>query len=167
MAGSTHAAFRTQLIIPEHRQLYDYWIDKAAGRRMPERRDISPLHFPRLLPFVSLIEIGAGRYRVRLAGTRLREIYDCETTGLYLDELDWGEKREYWLAAYRHIFEAGKPTQGVVRGPRVQKEHLVQYWLKLPLSVDGRACGMILCYDAFLPATDMAEHNAEMQAISA
>jgi hypothetical protein len=162
-------AFRAQLVIPEQRQLYDYWLERAGSRVMPDRRDISPAHFPRLLPSISLVcyERDTQRCRIRLAGTRLRDIYDCETTGLYLDELDWGEKREYWLAAYRHIFEAGKPTQGVVRGPRVQKEHLVQYWLKLPLSVDGRACGMILCYDAFLPATDMAEHNAAMQAISA
>ena len=156
MAGSTHAAFRTQLIIPEHRQLYDYWIEKAAGRRMPERRDISPAHFPRLLPFVSLIEIGAGRYRVRLAGTRLREIYDCETTGRYLDELDWGDKRDYWLTAYQRIATEGKPAQGAVRGPRTQKEHLVQFWLRLPLTAGEERVGMILCHDAFVPAAEAA-----------
>jgi hypothetical protein len=157
MAGSTHAAFKTQLVIPEHRQLYDYWIDRAAGRRMPDRRDISPLHFPRLLPFVSLVEIGGdtGRYRIRLAGTRLRDIYDCETTGRYLDELDWGDKCDYWLAAYHRIATEGKPAQGAVRGPRTQKEHLVQFWLKLPLTLDGERVGMILCYDAFVPAGEI------------
>src|SRR5262249_13341959 len=145
MAGATHAAFKTQLVIPEQRQLYDYWIEKAAGRRMPDRRDINPLHFPRLLPFVSLVEIGnSGRYRIRLAGTRLRDIYDCETTGLYLDELDWGDKRDYWLAAYHRIAAEGKPAQGAVRGPRTQKEHLVQFWLKLPLTVNAERVGMIL-----------------------
>ena len=157
MAGSAHAAFRAQLVMPEHRQLYDYWIDKSAGRRMPERRDISPAHFPRLLPFVSLIEVAAdtGRYRIRLAGTRLRDVYDCETTGLYLDELDWGDKRDYWLAAYHRIASEGKPAQGAVRGPRTQKEHLVQFWLRLPLAVECDRVGMILCHDAFVPAADV------------
>jgi hypothetical protein len=157
MAGSAHAAFRAQLVIPEHRQLYDYWIDKSAGRRMPERRDISPAHFPRLLPFVSLVEVAAdtGRYRIRLAGTRLRDVYDCETTGLYLDELDWGDKRDYWLAAYHRIASEGKPAQGAVRGPRTQKEHLVQFWLRLPLAVECDRVGMILCHDAFVPAAEV------------
>jgi hypothetical protein len=167
MAGSTHAAFKAQLVIPEQRQLYDYWIEKAAGRRMPDRRDINPLHFPRLLPFVSLVEIGAsGRYRIRLAGTRLRDIYDCETTGLYLDDLDWGDKRDYWLAAYHRIATEGKPAQGAVRGPRTQKEHLVQFWLKLPLTVSGERAGMILCYDAFIPAAEIETRELERAAAS-
>ena len=54
---------------------------------MPDRADISPAHFPlRLLPQVSLIDakLGSGKLKVRLAGTRLREIYDREITGLYL-----------------------------------------------------------------------------------
>ena len=164
MAAQGHIAFRAQLIIPEHKQLYDYWIDKSAGRTMPDRGDISPAHFRRLLPFISLIEIErpAQRYRVRLAGTRLREIHDCETTGLYLAELDWGEKRDYWLAAYHRIASEGKPAQGIVRGPRTQKEHLVQFWLKLPLSVPGGGVGMILCHDAFVPGSEITdgEHAA-------
>lgn len=154
-------AFRAQLVIAEHRQLYDYWLARAAGRPMPERSDISPGHFPRLLPFISLVEVdGTARYRVRLAGTRLREIFDCETTGLFLDEMDWGDKRDYWLAAYHRIAAEGKPAQGVVRGPRTQKEHLVQFWLKLPLAVAPQRVGMILCYDAFVPAADMTGESA-------
>jgi len=30
--GQMNAAFKAQLIIPEHRQLYEYWLLKAAGR---------------------------------------------------------------------------------------------------------------------------------------
>ena len=158
-AASGNIAFRAQLIIPEHKQLYDYWIEKAAGRDMPDRADISPAHFRRLLPFISLIEVERPkeRYRVRLAGTRLRDIHDCETTGHYLDELDWGDRRDYWLAAYHRIASEGKPAQGVVRGPRTQKEHLVQFWLKLPLGGVGNCVGMILCHDAFVPGSEIEE----------
>lgn len=124
---------------------------------MPERRDINPAHIPRLLPLVSLIDVDPlnGGCRIRLAGTRLRDVYDREITGLSLDDLDFGSKRDYWLAAYQRTIVEGKPTQGVVRGPRVNKEHLVQYWLKLPLSRSGGdSVGMILCLDHFQSASE-------------
>jgi hypothetical protein len=151
-------AFRAQLVMPEQRQLYDYWVERAANRPMPDRRDIAPKDFHRLLPFVSLIDIepGTGRCKVRLAGTRLRDIYDRETTGLYVDDLDWGDKRDYWLAAYTRIVRDGKPAQGVVRGPRIQKEHLVQFWLRLPLSCGGPSVGMVLSFDVFRSTSEVS-----------
>ena len=157
IVGSANIAFRAQLVVPEQRQLYDYWLDKAYGRAMPERADIHPAHFPRLLPNLSLIDVDPlnGGCRVRLAGTRLRDIYDREITGLQIDDLELGDKRDYWMAAYRRTIEEGKPAQGVVRGPRLNKEHLVQYWLKLPLSRDGSTgVGMILCFDYLQSASE-------------
>ena len=163
VAESSNVAFRAQLVIAEQRQLFDYWLSRAAGRAMPDRGDIGPAHFPRLLPFVSLIDIEAdGRCRIRLAGTRLREIYDRETTGLYVDDLDWGDKSDYWMEAYRRVIELGKPAQGVVRGPRRQKEHLVQYWLKLPLASGADRVCKILCYDAFVAAADFKDVEAPL-----
>jgi hypothetical protein len=153
-------AFRAQLVVPEQRQLYDYWLDKAAGRPMPRRSDISPVHVPRLLPHISLIDVEPStcRCRIRLAGTRLRDVYDREITGLELEDIDFGDKRDYWETAYRRTIEEGKHTQGIIRGPRVNKEHLVQYWLKLPLArADGDGVGMILCLDHFIPALDDEE----------
>lgn len=128
---------------------------------MPERADISPTHFPRLLPFISIVQIDtvSNRYKIRLAGTRLRDFYDQEITGHYVDELDWGDKREYWIAAYTRIIEEAKPAQGIVRGPRVQKEHLVQFWLKLPLMVGSAGVGMVLCYDTFVSAAEVDDNS--------
>lgn len=124
---------------------------------MPERSDIHPAHFPKLLPHISLVDVDAasGTCCVRLAGTRLRDVYDREITGLAVAELDLGDKRDYWMAAYRRTIEEGKPTQGIVRGPRVNKEHLVQFWLKLPLARPRSAgVGMLLCIDFFQSAQD-------------
>lgn len=157
IGASVNIAFRAQLVVPEQRQLYDYWLDRASGRDMPARADINPAHIPRLLPFVSLVDVAAdtGKCRIRLAGTRLRDVFDREITGLDFADLDLGDKRDYWTAAYRRTIDEGKPTQGVVRGPRVNKEHLVQYWLKLPLCrADGSGVGMLLCLDYFLSAID-------------
>jgi hypothetical protein len=154
--GSVNIAFRAQLVVPEQRQLYDYWLSCANGKELPTRADINPAQIPRLLPHLSLVDVAADieTSRVRLAGTRLRDVYDCEITGLPLRELDLGSKRDYWLAAYRHTAFEGKPTQGVVRGPLLNKEHLVQYWLRLPLAAAGGAIAMVLGLDIFLSAMD-------------
>ncbi len=153
-------AFRAQLFVPEQRQLFDYWLEKAAGRKMPTRADIQPTQIPRILPAISLVDINhdLGKSRIRLAGTRLREIYDREITGMCIEDLDWGDKRDYWLASYRRTVEDGVPTQGIIRGPRSHKEHLVQYWLKLPLSIeDSGEIKILLCFDYFMPASERLE----------
>lgn len=155
-------AFRAQLVVPEQRQLYDYWLERAAGRKMPTRADIQPIQIPRILPAISLVDINEelGKSRIRLAGTRLREIYDREITGMCIEDLDWGDKRDYWLASYRRTVEEGVPTQGIIRAPRNQKEHLVQYWLKLPLSIeDGGEIKILLCFDCFMLASERLEDH--------
>jgi hypothetical protein len=161
--GSVNIAFRAQLVVPEQRQLYDYWLSRGAGKAMPSRADINPADIPRLLPFVSLVDVAAdlGRSRVRLAGTRLRDVFDREITGSSLEDLDLGQSRDYWLAAYRHTALDGKPTQGIVRGPRMNKEHLVQYWLRLPLAApDGDGVRMVLGLDYFLSIIEDEERQA-------
>jgi hypothetical protein len=159
-------AFRAQLVVPEQRQLYDYWLSKAAAGRLPGRCDIRPTEIPRLLSGITIIEIAndLSRSKVRLAGTRLRDVYECEITGLTLDDLEWNDKRDYWLAAFSRAVDEGLPAQGVVVAPRRDKEHLVQYWLRLPLaSADGRV-NMVLGYDLFMSAADRLE--AEFAAIA-
>lgn len=161
--GSVNIAFRAQLVVPEQRQLYDYWLSCGEGKSMPSRADINPARIPRLLPFLSLIDVddAIGQSRVRLAGTRLRDVYDREITGLRIDDLDLGAKRDYWMAAYRHTALDGKPTQGIVRGPRVNKEHLVQYWIRLPLTAaDGSRVGMVLGLDYFISGLEEEERQA-------
>lgn len=123
---------------------------------MPDRSDVRPSAFPRLLPCISLLERSdRGRLRVRLAGTRLREMFDREITGLYLDDCDWGDKRDYWRAVYDHLATTCLPAQGVVRGPHLNKEHLVHFWLRLPLQHADRPAAMILGHDTFVPAQDV------------
>jgi hypothetical protein len=151
-------AFRAQLVVPEQRQLYDYWLELAGKARMPARKSFSPARLPRLLPGISLVDVAEPieRCRVRLAGTRLRDIYDREITGCCISDLDWGEKRDYWLEAYRRTIMDSEPTQGILQGPMQGKEHVVQYWLKLPLRTIGSAVSMVLCFDHFVPASELA-----------
>ena len=70
-------------------------------------------------------------------------------------------------AAYHHTAVDGKPTQGIVRGPRVNKEHLVQYWIRLPLAAGNgskgagnKGIGMVLCLDYFISGLEEEERQA-------
>jgi hypothetical protein len=167
--GTGAQAFRAQLIVPEQRQLYDYWLEVAGSNAIPGRADINPSSVPRLLPGISLVDVHSdyGKCRVRLAGTRLRDIFDREVTGMLVAELPCGNKTEYWQAAYQRTIELAQPTQGVIRGPIVNKEHVVQYWLKLPLRTTSEQVGMVLCYDHFVPASEiMNEQEYRVSAAS-
>jgi hypothetical protein len=154
-------AFRAQLAVPELRKIYDYWLSLCKDGVLPSRADIKPSAIPRLLPGVSLVEVSNELYnsRIRLAGTRLREVYEREITGLLLSDLEWGDKRDYWLAAYDRVARQGIPAQGVVIGPRIQKDHLVQYWIRLPLRLTGPGIGLVFCYDHFLAGSERIEND--------
>lgn len=142
-------AFRAQLVVSEQREIYDYWRRAADGRVMPARADLDPVEIRHLLPGISILDVGQ-RYdvlRYRLAGTRLHDIYGCEVTGLSLFDLRLGAKQHYWRAAYRRVVEERTPMQGAVKGPLAGREHVVLFWLRLPLSEDGVTVGKILCHD--------------------
>jgi hypothetical protein len=161
-------AFRAQLVVQEQRQLYDYWIGLSRPGSIPCRADFNPAKLPRLLPGISLIDVDEvlEHSRVRLAGTRLRDIFDREVTGLRIIDIPCANKQDYWLAAYRRTIELATPTQGVVRGPIVNKEHVVQYWLKLPLRLAGEGVGMVLCYDYFVSASELMQETAVLATAS-
>ena len=143
--------FFSQIFADEQKQLYSYWRSKARGRAMPSRTDICPKDFVALLPTISLIDVEEKpqRYRFRLVGTELWNIYQREITGSFVDELDW--RRDEWHTVYGEITRQKLPVQGVYHAPAPSQDHLVQHWLRLPLSSDGERVDMILCHDVFLP----------------
>jgi len=151
--SSTDLAFRAQLVIPEERHLFDYWRGKCAGRPMPARTDIRPADIPRLLPCVSLIDVlaSAGRLRVRLAGTQLREIYGRDVTGSYVEDIDVSTRAAYWSTAY-HRLRQGLPAQGILPVHHPGGDFMTRFWIRLPLSDDGSSVNMILGYDAYVYA---------------
>lgn len=151
-------AFRAQLVIPEQRQLFDYWLDKCSEAGPPGRRDISPVDIPRLLPHVSLIDVlsDAGGFRYRLAGSRLREIFDREVTGTLVPATAEDGKPGYWFKALERVVRSSRPVNGALRGVRQASEHLVQFWLRLPLSCHGDGVDMILAHDVCVPVDAVA-----------
>jgi hypothetical protein len=148
-------AFRAQLVIREQRELFDYWRACAKGTSMPSRAQISPASIPALLPGISILDAGRQPDEIiyRLAGTRLSDIFGREVTGKSVFDLEFGEKRNYWLAVYRKVIDETIPMQGAIKGPVADRDHVVLFWLRLPLSDDGVVVNKILCHDVTLPVS--------------
>jgi hypothetical protein len=156
-------AFRAQLVTQGQRELYDYWLQTAGSRRMPARSDINPFNVPKLLPCVGLIDLteGLGEARFRLAGTRLRDVYGEEITGKRIDRVFAGACADYWHDIHARVAEEGSPLHGVVRGPAPGRDHIVLFWLRLPLSQDGMKVDRILCYDTAAAPIEPARQGDE------
>jgi hypothetical protein len=147
-------AFRAQLVIREQRELFDYWRSRAKGRQMPSRADIDPAAIPALLPGISILDAGfPPRLIYRLAGTRLRDIFGQEVTGKSVFDLELGEKRSYWGKVYRQVIDERMPMQGAIKGPVVDRDHVVLFWMRLPLTDDGASVNKVLCHDMTLPVS--------------
>jgi hypothetical protein len=146
-------AFRAQLAIRGQRELFDYWLRAAGERPMPARGDLDPLRVPRLLPHLGLIDLRGGfdQGLFRLAGTRLRDIYGMEITGRRLRDVFSGDCAAYWQRIHSRVASEAMPAHGVVRGPAQGRDHVVLFWLRLPLSDDGGRVDRILCHDAAAP----------------
>ena len=121
---------------------------------MPARSDLDPLKVPKLLPSIGLIDVreGLDQASFRLAGTRLHDIYGQEITGKRAGEVFSGEAAEYWRRVHGRVVADCLPLHGVVRGPAKGRDHVVLFWLRLPLSEDGGRVDRILCYDVAGPA---------------
>lgn|GEM_PF-529910 len=170
------AAFKAQLVTAEQRQLFDYWDARCIGEALPTRADIDPIDFPRLLPSISLLEVeNAGqrhaehRVKVRLAGTRLRDMYGRETTGLYLDEFLPPQNDGYWTAAFTRVISQGKPAQGVLSLEDLGQAGTFQFWLRLPLVDAEGNIAMVLGLDTLLVSEKarVAVRNTSLESLIA
>jgi hypothetical protein len=156
----SNCAFRAQLALPGQRMLFDYWQDIAGDRAMPVRADFDPLKFPHLLPDLGLIDLREGfdRGHFRLAGTRLRDVYGREITGLRLTEVFSGTRAAQWRTVHSRIATEAVCAQGLLQAPAAERDHVVVQWLRLPLSDDGTRVDRILCHDI---RHDSLQHSPE------
>lgn len=74
-------AFRARLGTGRLGQIFDYWHAKRPGEGLPARDAIDPSELVPLLPWLCILEPTEAGVLVRLAGTRVRELFGRELTG--------------------------------------------------------------------------------------
>jgi len=129
--------------------LHSYWLTKRAGEAVPLRGAIDPTEIPNLLPHIMLIDVeqpdqAPPRFRFRLTGTGLVDVFGQDPTGRYLDEPGWCRDADALLVPLRQAVALAAPVASAGRlawdnGASVDIE-----WLFLPLGAGGAAVTIIL-----------------------
>jgi hypothetical protein len=134
------------IVDPELRTLYAYWIAKRGYRRMPRRADIDPIDIPNLLPSVFLVDVGGPplRFRYRLIGTAICGRWGGDATGKYLDKVDVDGDLDTMLRQYTAVVETGTPRFDVAEFMTESGRYLHYRRLLLPLSEDDLTPNMLL-----------------------
>lgn len=142
--GAPTAALRA------HEELFTYWAGLRRGGRLPQRADIDPTGFKRLLPSISLIDVDpvTRDYRLRLAGTGLYSVYGGEITGKRLTDIYNTAAADYWRVELDDVVRTRRPGAGYHSLAWRGAAHMTLLWLRLPLASNGRDVDMILGYDA-------------------
>ncbi|ANK80533.1 MAG: hypothetical protein TEF_06770 [Rhizobiales bacterium NRL2] len=150
------------LLTPEIVSLHDYWRSKAEADRPPARRDIDPMELaPALLPHIGLIDVvrdgGALRFRYRLIGTAMVDLFGEDFTGTFADESKTGAYGAYLHDLYSQAVLGPAAVASVARfgfrgsNRRVDRSFLRMERLILPLCV-GEDVGMLLFSSVVMPA---------------
>lgn len=140
-----------------------YYVRCTPPDRLPGRQQIDPLDIPQLLPDVWLVDVlrpqpGRFRFRYRLLGSRVVQIYKSDPTRKFLDEVHPDFASNPMRGFLEHVaagavphWRRGKPvawpTQDVVQLERIY----------LPLAADGATVDMIFALTLFTLLPDGRE----------
>jgi hypothetical protein len=129
------------------------WREKARGRTMPARSDMTARLMKPYMPHMSLLEKVATaktRYRVRLHGTALAS-YAGDQTGKFLDEVIPPSLVGSYTSVYDTMLELLEPMR-VVRDFQVPElDYLAGESLIAPLSAPGKPTPLILSVTYVMP----------------
>jgi hypothetical protein len=145
MMGS--ADFLAQARTPVMGLCFDYWRSKGDGSRLPGRQHLQMEEMRAFLPFVILFDVvchgGAYRFRQRLVGTHIVELFGRDTTGQFVDETSAPDHCVPVQARLTEIVETASPRFGVYHPPFPHLDFLEYEHLTLPLASDGRSVDML------------------------
>jgi hypothetical protein len=131
------------------RQLYAYWQSiRPAPDVLPGRQHLDPVHIPKLLPWLWLVDVEGTppRFRFRLIGTEQVLLHGRDHTGHWVDE-SYPEfaastlgQASVALVDARNVYyyHRGAPTL------RTAVDIASSEWLVLPLARDGAHVDMLL-----------------------
>jgi hypothetical protein len=128
------------------RQLYRYWRSKCRGTDLPRRADIDPIDIPKLLPYLTIVEVVPDdrRFVYRLVGTQEVEIRGNDPTGKSVAEAYYGPSVEDAHSFYSQAAETGRPVYDNSPFTGADGRYTDDELLFLPLSEDGTTVSRIL-----------------------
>lgn len=137
---------------PELVQALALWQEKAAGREMPLRSDISARTLKPFLPNLIVVDIVADsqtrRYRARLMGTAISYVFG-DHTGKFIDEAVAPPFRERWSAALDAAVVAGRPLRFAGRVEYAGQDYLSAELLLAPFGAPDRTAEAVLAVGYF------------------
>jgi hypothetical protein len=135
--------FRARLGAGRLAQIVDDWEAKRPPGRLPPREAIEPTELAALLPWLCILEPTGSGVVVRLAGTRVRELFGRELTGADLVQALPPPFGENAARSYRRVV-AGQGWLTQVESQLRDGRTLPYGRLSLPLSRDGAHVDRIL-----------------------
>jgi hypothetical protein len=128
--------------------VYEAWRMRLHGRSFIARDDLDIPAIAAELAHVSILACEGGCFRFRLAGTGLRQAFGCEARGRSAAEIDVCREGAMWTELAARALARLAPVAGRTRMP----DGSIHFWLRLPMSSDGRMADLVLCHDRYLPA---------------
>jgi hypothetical protein len=111
---------------------------------------------------IDVVESSAARrFKYRLAGTGFWKLYQDEIQGQYIDELPLGDRCAYWDRVLGQVIDNRRPYAGVTRPGTPNGSHLAQFWIRLPLSENGRDINLILGFDHLVKLSEVTELSTQ------
>ena len=133
------------------------WRDRANGRAMPARADLTARAMKAFMPHMSLIERvrdgGKDRYRVRLHGSVLAR-YSGDATGKWLEDVVDPRRVGSFIDIYDAVLALRIPLRVVTRYQAPELDYLDGESFIAPLSVPSSATPIILSVTYTKPRKD-------------
>ena len=142
-----------------------YWKSRCAGRSMPQRSDLTPGGMSEFLANVALIEslrVGQTKrqYRVRLAGTRVEQIFG-PIGGKSISEVLTEEIEARWRSYFDAVCDAVRPLRICGRVAFENKIWLESEALIAPLGQAGEPVTMLFAALAAWPAESVSKASKD------
>jgi hypothetical protein len=140
------------------RALYLYWRGKCHDGRLPRRADIDPIEIPKLLPYLTMVEVvdDERRFVYRLVGTKEVDIRGQDPTGKSVGEAYYGPSIEDAYSFYSRCATSGQPVYDETPFVGPDGRYCDDELLFLPLTDDGNKVTRILVISRSSPTPDFA-----------
>ncbi len=142
-------------------KVLEAWRKRLCGRSFITCDEIDISAINRELAYISVLTCEDGRLRFRLAGTGLHQVFGGEVRGKAADEIDACRGEAMWGELAARALVRAVPVSGTACLP----DGSVHFWLRLPMSSDGREVDMVLCHDRYLPPDALSDPDRAAQRV--